>query len=697
MIEELFHRGRMPTILQSEASECGLACLAMVASRHGRRTNLAELRATLSLSMKGMTLQGLMQAADGMGFSCRAVRCELEELDQLRLPAILHWDMNHFVVLASVKRGQAVIHDPARGRRELSLAEVSKSFTGVALELTPTPFFETKRTVTTLKLGDFWSRIRGLSGSLWQLFFLSLLLQLFVIVGPLVNQIVVDEAITKADLDLLNTVIIGFLILTLLQVAITAIRGFVAMYLGNLMSFQMQANLLRHLMRLPADFFEKRHVGDIVTRFGSIGPIQSLITSGVIGAALDGLMAIGTLIFMFFYAPMLTLVVLGFLALYFVARFASYPYIRRMTEEQIQTSADVQSHFLETIRSIRPVKLFGREEQRHNRWQNLFATNMNIGIRLERFGIWSGSGHALLSGAQTLIVLYLEARAVIAGDMTLGMLFAFQSYRSSFTGAAVGLVNTLFSWRLVGLHLERLADIAQTEPEEPQEKLPALPQKLQGGISVQALRFRYGDQEPWVIDGLNLDVAPGEKVAIVGRSGGGKSTLMKLLLGLYLPQEGSVSYDGRNLVHLGRRAVRSQIGVVMQDDRLLSGTLMENISFFDTAVDIQHVEWCARAAAIHDEITAMPMGYLSLVGDMGSALSGGQIQRILLARALYNKPSILMLDEGTANLDKQSEARITQALAQIPVTQIIIAHRPQAIAYVDRVLEMVDGRLHNPD
>ena len=683
----------MPIILQSEASECGLACLAMIASKHGRRSTLSELRAHMSLSLKGMTLQHLISAADSLGFATRPVRCELDELAQLRTPAILHWDLNHFVVLAKAGRSSVEIADPARGRRTLSYDTVSKHFTGVALELSPSPLFETKSKIDLLRVGDLWSRIRGLSGSLWQLFILSIVLQVFVLVGPLVNQIVVDEAITKADISLLNTVILGFAVLLLIQTAITAVRGFVSMYLGNLMTFQMRSNLLRHLLRLPSNFFEKRHVGDIVTRFNSLGPIQNLITSGMIGAALDGFMAVGTLIFMFFYAPTLTAVVLGFLLVFFAARLVSFPYVRRLNEEQIQTSADLQTYFLETIRSAQPIKLFGREEQRHGRWQNLFADNMNVGIRLARFGIWSTAGNGILSAAQTLGVLYLGARAVIAGDMTLGMLFAFQSYRSSFTGAATGLVNTFIAWRLVGLHLVRLSDIVRAAPEEGDSKIGRLPHRLAGEIRVESLSFRYGDNEPWVLDGIDLHVPAGARIAVVGRSGGGKSTLMKLMLGLYTPQEGRILIDGRPAEHWGRRAIRTQIGVVMQGDRLLTGSLAENIAFFDNDLDMARIEACAKAACIHDEIMAMPMGYQSLVGDMGSALSGGQLQRILLARALYPNPAILMLDEGTANLDLESEKRIVDALAKLEITQIIIAHRPQAMAHVEQAYLLNAGRL----
>lgn len=692
MFEELFHQHRLPVTLQSEASECGLACISMVSTFYGHRTNLAELRGQFTFSLKGATLQHIIKVADKINLSARAVRCELEELRELRRPAILHWDLNHFVVLSEVKSDEIIIHDPAVGRRTLKLEEASVHFTGVALELTPTPAFETKQAPDPMKLSELWSRIQGLRGSLAQILLLSVLLQVFVITFPLVNQIVVDEAITKSDLSLLTTVILGFGVLMVIQAAITALRSFVSMYLTNMISFQTRSNLLRHLLRLPVGFFEKRHAGDIITRFNSLQPVQALITSGIIGAILDGLLAVGTLVFMLFYAPTLTLVVVLILSVFIVSRLVTYPYIRRLTEEQIRTSADLQSHFLETLRSVQTVKLFGREEQRQAHWQNLFADNINAGVRLTRFGIWSTSGTAILSGLQTLLVLYLGARAIIAGNLTLGMMFAFQAYHNSFSNSVMGLVNTFISWRLVGLHLERISDIARSEPEANPHSKNTDP-NLTGVIELENVWFRYGDNEPWVLQDLNLTINPGEKIAIAGPSGGGKSTLIKLLLALYEPVEGRLLIDKRPISQIGNGALRRHFGVVMQNDKLLSGSLAENITFFDPEPDIEHMIECARVAAIHDEIDQLPMGYQSLIGDMGSALSGGQQQRVLLARALYKKPSILILDEGTANLDELNESLIVQSLGKLPTTQIFVAHRPAAMAGVDRIYHLEGGRL----
>lgn len=692
-MQDLFRRSRLPVVLQAEASECGLACLSMVAAHHGQRCSLAELRARLAISLKGMTLRNLIDAADSLGLAARALRCELDELQRLKTPAILHWNMNHFVVLARADAHWAVIHDPAHGRRRVPLSSISGAFTGVALELTPTPAFAPGRGQPPLRLREFWSRIRGLAASLWQLFALSLLLQVFALVAPLVNQLVVDEAIGRQDTSLLETVILGFAVLAVVQTAVGLLRTYIGMYLGNLMTFQMRANLFHHLLRLPLGFFEKRHIGDVITRFESLGPVQELLTTGAMRAALDGLLAIGTLAFMLFYAPALAGVVIGFLLLQFVVRLASYPYVRELTELGLQTSADTKSHFLESIRAVRAIKLFGREESRHAAWQNLFADQLNAGIRMTRFGAWAGAGQGMLGTLETLLVLYLGALAVIDGNMTLGMLFAFQAYRGSFTTAAGGLVGVFFEWRLAGLHLERLADIVQTTQEPALAGDDGSRPPLTGQLTIQGLSFRYGDNEPWIIDNLSLDVEPGERVAIIGPSGAGKSTLIKLLTGLHEPAEGTILYDGRPLSFWGRRAVRMRLGVVMQDDRLLSGSLADNIAFFDPDMDMKMVEQCARAGHIHDEISAMPMGYRTLVGDMGSILSAGQLQRVLLARALYREPALLILDEGTANLDTINEQRIVAALSALPITQLIIAHRPQAIAAATRVVALLDGCL----
>lgn len=540
---------------------------------------------------------------------------------------------------------------------------------------------------------DLWSKMTGFIPVILQIIGITVILQVFAVLSPLVNQLVVDEAIAKGDVDFLKVIILGFALLLFVQTAIGVLRSYVTMYFGTLLNFQMRSNMLRHILRLESEFFEKRHIGDIMSRMGSLQPVQNLFTSAFVTVLLDGIMAVATGVIMFLYSPMLAGVVCGIIVLSFLSRLATFPYVIRVTEEQIQKNADLQTVSLETIRGARAIKIFGREQERHAFWQNSYADSVNVGLRLQRFGIGSGAANGIVFGLLELGIYYLGAKLVIDQALTLGMFFAFQSYRGQFSGRINSLIGLYFSFRTVGLHLERLADIVYADQEKGVDAPLMVGKKITGDIRVDKLRFRYGDNEPWVLDGISLDIRPGERVALVGPSGGGKTTLLKLLIGLHNPQEGEILYDGRSLSTTGVRAIRNQIGVVMQDDRLLSGSLYDNISFFDPEMDEAKVEACAQAAFIHDDITKMPMGYQSLIGDMGSILSGGQKQRVLLARALYNEPRVLFLDEGTANLDQESERNIVNVLATMPITQIVVAHRPAAIETCNRVFHVEDGKV----
>jgi len=689
----LFKWNKLPMILQAEAAECGLACLAMVAAHHGYQTSLTELRRKFSVSLKGVNLQSLSLAADMLGLSGRGLRCELEDLEKLKMPCILHWGLNHFVVLKNVGRKKVVIHDPARGKRTLAKEEVSKHFTGVVLELTPTPDFEKKEDKERVRIFDLWSKMTGFIPVILQIIAITVILQVFAVLSPLVNQLVVDEAIAKGDTEFLKVIIMGFSLLLFIQTAIGVLRSYISMYFGTLLNFQMRSNMLRHIMRLESEFFEKRHIGDVMSRMRSLKPVQNLFTSAFVTVLLDGIMAVATGIIMFLYSPMLAGVVCGIIALSLISRLITFPYVLRVTEEQIQKNADLQTLSLETIRGARAIKIFGREQERHAYWQNSYADSVNVGLRLQRFGIASGSANGIIFGLLELGIFYLGAMLVIDQKLTLGMFFAFQSYRGQFSGRINSLIGLYFSFRTVGLHLERLADIIYAEQEKGIDAPLMTGKKLSGDIKVEKLRFRYGDNEPWVLDDVNIQINPGDKVALVGPSGGGKTTLLKVMVGLHNPQEGDVLYDKRSLASTGVRAIRNQIGVVMQDDRLMSGSISENISFFDPEMDQEKIELCAKAAYVHEDIMNMPMGYQSLIGDMGSILSGGQKQRVLLARAFYNSPNILFLDEGTANLDPKSETKIVNLLKRLPITQVVVAHRQTAIEGCNRIFHVEDGKV----
>ena len=679
------------TILQAESAECGLACIAMVAAFYGRIETLSALRGRFPLSQGGTTLKALIACADSLGFSARPIRCELDEVGRLQIPAILHWSLDHYVVLRRVNKRFAWIADPARGERKIPMSEMSRHFTGVALELTPAPHFERKRSSERVRLGDLWSRLSGFRPFLIQVFVLTFLLQAVGLLTPLANQIVIDDVIGRSDRELLLAVLIGFGSLVIIQTAIEALRGFIQLHAGQRLSIQLSGNLLKHLLRLPTSFFERRHVGDVLSRFGSLLPAQSFLTGGLVGIVLDALMVIPVAVVMFLYSPTLAAIVLINLIVVLAVRAATFPVVRRYAEENLNLSARTDSVFLETVRAARAIKIAGREAERHGLWHNAVADQQNAAFRQGSFGLWGGAGLGLWQGLHALALLYFGALQVIDGHMSLGMFFAFQSYAAQFTGRIGSLIGAFFTFRMLGLHLERLSDIVHADQEVGLDGPTCTNRLLRGDIEVRKLRFRYSENDPWVLDGAELAIRGGESVAIIGPSGGGKSTLLKLLIGIYQPVEGQVLIDGFPMGAIGLRALRDQVGVVMQDDQLLSGTILDNVGFFDAHIDYERAEEACRLAHVHDDIMRTPMGYHSLIGDMGSILSGGQKQRLLLARALYKKPSILFMDEGTANLDPDLERRIMASLSNMEITRIMVAHREAAFYEADRILKVDAG------
>ncbi|MDP5133937.1 MAG: peptidase domain-containing ABC transporter [Paraglaciecola sp.] len=683
----------MFSIRQSEAAECGLACIAMVANHHGHQLDLTTLRSRYSVSLKGANMQQLMLLANQLNMTGRALKLELDDLKKLQTPCILHWDMNHFVVLKKVHRNGITILDPAMGERRLSMAEIDKAFTGVALELTPTSEFKKVDERVKLGLTAFWSNIRGVVPALVKLFTLSLILQIFALASPYYTQLVVDEVLVSHDKPLLLVLALGFGLLMLIQMVVGVLRSWIALHLGTMMSMQMVTNLFRHLLHLPVPFFEKRHMGDITSRFGSLSAIQSLLTTSLVEGLLDGIMVVIVFAMMYLYSPQLSLVVVVVVLLYALVRWAFYWPMRKLTEESIITSAKEQSVFMESIRGIQSLKLFGQEVQRLNLWQNRHTETINVGFRLAKWGISAGVVNQLLFGIEGILIIYLAANLVMAGDMTVGMMFAFVAYKGQFTGRMSSLIGLIVQIKMTKLHLERLADIALTEKEDDGNSVDG--KELTGELILDGVSFRYADTDPLLFENLSLNVKAGDNIAIIGPSGTGKTSLMKIMLGLMPATSGKVKVDGIDVGHFGLRNYRSQIAAVMQDDQLMSGTLAENISFFDSQMDMQQVMASAELAGIHQDIANMQMGYNSLVGDMGSSLSGGQKQRLLLARALYRKPKILFMDEATSHLDVQLERYVNQAIKQLNMTRIIIAHRPQTIVNAERILQLQNGLLQD--
>ena len=684
---------RLPVILQTEAAECGLACLAMVAAHHGLRSDLPTLRRRFTLSLKGATLADLVRMSGALQLNARPLRAELDHLTQLALPCVLHWDLNHFVVLASVRRGVAEIHDPAHGVRRMKLAEISRHFTGVALELSPAADFVARSERQHVTLRQLLGRVTGLKRSLFQIFALALALEVFVLLTPFFIQWVVDGVLLSADRDLLVTLGVGFGLLVLMQVAAGALRSWAVLYLSATLNVQWLGNVFAHLMRLPLAWFEKRHTGDVMSRFGAIQLIQQTLTTHFIEAVLDGLLVIATLAMMLFYSVTLTAIVLGAVALYALLKWAFFKPLRNATEEAIVHDAQRATHFLESLRGVQAIKLFNRQQDRQARFMNVVVDAMNATLATRKIDLLLTMSNKLVFGIERVAVIWVGALLVMQQSFTVGMLFAFIAFKEQFATRISGLIDKGVELSMLKLQGERLSDIVLTAPEDDAPKA-AEGRELEARLELRDVSFRYAEGEPEVLSGLSLVVEPGESVAIVGPSGCGKTTLLKLMLGMHAPDTGEIAVGGVSLERVGLARWRDMIGTVMQDEPLFAGSIADNICFFDVEPDPGWIEECARLASVNEEIEALPMAYHTLIGSMGATLSGGQKQRILLARALYKRPRLLFLDEATSALDVDRERLVNQAVAQLKLTRVIVAHRPETIASADRVIVLQQGAAH---
>ncbi|MGH8161895.1 MAG: peptidase domain-containing ABC transporter [Gammaproteobacteria bacterium] len=690
-------RRRLPVVLQAEAAECGLACLAMVAGYHGHEIDLLSLRRRYPVSLKGTTLAQLIELAGRMELSSRALRLELDDLLYLKCPAVLHWNLNHFVVLKAVRGRKVLLHDPARGAVSVKFDEVSKHFTGVALELTPTSGFTRRRERERLPLRSLWGSQSGLKGFLVQVFIFSIGLEIFAILAPFFMQVVVDRVLVADDWNLLTVLGLGFGLLVIITTVVTAFRSWVILYLGTHLNYQMLTRLFGHLLRLPLDYFTKRHIGDIVSRFGSLRTIQKTLTTQFVESLVDGVMVLGTLAIMFVYSVKLSAIAIAMVAAYAFVRWLLYRPLYDATHQHIVRQARQQTNFLETVRGIQPIRLFGAESGRRAEWQNLFAGTLNAQVEVSKVKILAKIANGLVIGLGHIGIIWLGAIAIMRGNLSVGMLFAFVAFTVQFTTKGVGLIENSILIRLLTLHSERVADIALSEPEEVQESALLDFHHFPGALEVRNLGYRYGEGEREVFSGVSFTVRAGECVAIAGPSGVGKSTLVKLMLGLMKPSDGSILVDGLAIERFGLAEYRRQVAAVLQDDRLFAGSIAENISFFEPGPDVARIESCAKVAAIHEDILVMPMGYQSLIGDMGTVLSGGQQQRVLLARALYRRPMMLFLDEATSHLDLNRESAINRAIQDLEITRVIVAHRPETLRYADRVFTLsADGMTESP-
>ncbi|WP_337102176.1 colicin V export peptidase/ABC transporter CvaB [Escherichia coli] len=679
---------RVPVIHQTETAECGLACLAMICGHFGKNIDLIYLRRKFNLSARGATLAGINGIAEQLGMATRALSLELDELRVLKTPCILHWDFSHFVVLVSVKRNRYVLHDPARGIRYISREEMSRYFTGVALEVWPGSEFQSETLQTRISLRSLINSIYGIKRTLAKIFCLSVVIEAINLLMPVGTQLVMDHAIPAGDRGLLTLISAALMFFILLKAATSTLRAWSSLVMSTLINVQWQSGLFDHLLRLPLAFFERRKLGDIQSRFDSLDTLRATFTTSVIGFIMDSIMVVGVFVMMLLYGGYLTWIVLCFTTIYIFIRLVTYGNYRQISEECLLREARAASYFMETLYGIATVKIQGMVGIRGAHWLNMKIDAINSGIKLTRMDLLFGGINTFVTACDQIVILWLGAGLVIDNQMTIGMFVAFSSFRGQFSERVASLTSFLLQLRIMSLHNERIADIALHEKEEKKPEIEIVAHMGPISLETNGLSYRYDSQSAPIFSALSLSVAPGESVAITGASGAGKTTLMKVLCGLFEPDSGRVLINGIDIRQIGINNYHRMIACVMQDDRLFSGSIRENICGFAEEMDEEWMVECARASHIHDVIMNMPMGYETLIGELGEGLSGGQKQRIFIARALYRKPGILFMDEATSALDSESEHFVNVAIKNMNITRVIIAHRETTLRTVDRVISI---------
>jgi len=686
---------RYPDIRQHDATDCGAACLAMITAYHGHPVGVARLRDLANVDADGCSMWSLARAAETLGFHARGLQLDFEALSGIQVPAIVHWEGFHYIVLYKVARGHVVVSDPAMGRRRISKAEFLAGWTGKALELVPT------RNLTLLEARTCsWRRflpiMRPYRAMVGEVFAASLLLSILGLGIPMFTQMVIDRVLVNRSVDLLNMLLGGMLLVAVFQAMIKSVRQLLLVHVSIRADARLIGDFFRQVFRLPMRFFDLRRVGDVVSRVSENRKIRAAMAGTIPGVALDATLAIGYFAVLAWYSPSLTLVVLAVLPVFAGLTFAFTPALRRNEKEQFARRTDATTYLIESVTGMSTVKAMAIEPQVRWRLESLYIDSLLAARRGAHLTTGYSGLATLVQTTAAVIFLWYGAHQVMNHAMTAGQLLAFVAIAGNVVTPIVNLIVAWDELQEVRNAVDRLNDVFESAPEEDNGRTLLTPSRLQGRICLENVTFSYkGDEDELALTEVNLDIAAGETVALVGRSGSGKSTLARLILGLYEPTRGRITLDGNDLRTISRAALRRRMGVVPQEIFLFSGTIRENIAVGEPEVSFEEVVEAARRAGAHEFISEMGMGYDTKVGERGMSLSGGQRQRIALARALLRNPDLLILDEATSSLDNISDRAIQRNLEQAAAgrTTLVIAHRLSTVRYADRIVVMDAGRI----
>jgi ATP-binding cassette subfamily B protein len=688
-----FRRRRVPVLQQISVVECGAACLAMLLSYHGRKTSVSEIREQCGVGRDGLTALSIVKSARKYGMRVRAVSLQENDFRYVTLPAIVHWEFNHFIVVERWSSKYVEVVDPASGRRRMTAQEFDEGFTGIVIMMEPGVQFSRANKIAQLTLGTYAKDyVKQAPTALMQVLGASLVLQLLGLIFPLLSEVAIDQLIPLKMVSALQLFGIGMVMLVLAQVVTRLLRALILLYLQSRVDVRLMFNFLEHLLSLPQRFFLQRSTGDILARVGSNTVIRDTISNQLFSTILDGSFVVIYFLILLSQSSIFAIVVVVIGALQAILLLGTGKLLKELNARELTAEGKSQGYITELLAGIKTLKSAGAENRALERWSNLFFEQMNISVRRAYVSSLIDTVMSALSTAAPLIFLWLGTLQVINGSMQVGTMLALNALGSSILAPLSSLIASGRQIQLVQSHMERLADVIEAEPEQDVQSVSQPPQ-LTGQVSLQNVSFRYDPQSPAVLHDINVNIMPGQKVAIVGRTGSGKSTLGNLLLGLYTPTSGEIFYNGIALRKLNYQAVRSQFGVVMQEADIFSGSIRENITLNDPGMSMEQVIWAAQMAAIHDDIMKMPMEYETMVSEGGNALSGGQRQRLAIARAVAKAPVILLLDEATSSLDVVTEKAVEQSLSQLACTQIIIAHRLSTIRNADVILVLNEGKI----
>lgn len=681
---------KIPVVRQTTETDCAAACLTMVLAHHGKELRLDDVRNLLGIGRDGADALSVVRGARFHGLRARGVKVpELSGLKYLPRGSMLHWGFHHYVVFDRVDGDVVRVVDPGTGRRTISLEDMGKQFTGVALVFEPGEDFVPGKTQRRGVM-RYVREMLAQSALLRRILTLSVVLRLLALATPVLTGLLVDRVVPQRDHSLLLILSAGLGAVALFDFLSALVRAHLMLHLRTKLDAKITTDFVEHLISLPYAFFHQRSSGDLMMRLNANTTIREILTSGTLTGALDGALAALYLILLFFANTTIAFLVLGLGLLRVVLFLATRHRQAELMSRTLQVQARSRTYQVQMLSGIATLKALGAEQQAVERWQNLFTDELNVSLQRGRLDAVFEASVNLLTTASPFVVLAVGASQVLQGDLTLGTMLAVSALAIGFLTPLTSLVSTAVQLQLLASYMDRMEDVLDAPPEQARSQVVEAP-PLSGRITLEDVSFQYTPMRPHAVRNVSIDIAPGSFVALVGSSGAGKSTLAMLLMGLYRPTSGRVLFDGLDLATLDLTSVRRQLGIVLQQPYLFAESIRSNIVLGDESLPLDRVVEAAQRAHIHDFIDSLPMRYDTPLADGGSSLSGGQRQRIALARALVRRPSILLLDEATSHLDTESEREVLEELERLRATRLVIAHRLSTVMRADRILVMEGG------